>query len=106
MKQKYTIGFIALVLTIVLAGCVHDYPSMTEDGEEGIDPTLVEVNTEVTLDLELVPLEIITQQNARSGTTKPNPPRKPKREPPKHKRTTAAASSSRRGGKASRNPVK
>jgi hypothetical protein len=70
MKQKYTIGFIALVLTIVLAGCVHDYPSMTEDGEEGVDPTLVEVNTEVTLDLELVPLEIITQKNARSGTTK------------------------------------
>lgn len=70
MKQKYTIGFIALVLTIVLASCVHDYPSMTEDGEEGIDPTLVEVNTEVTLDLELVPLEIITQKNARSGTTK------------------------------------
>lgn len=68
MKQKYTIGFIALVLTIVLAGCVHDYPSMTEDGEEGVDPTLVEVNTEVTLDLELVPLEIITQKNARSGT--------------------------------------
>lgn len=58
------------MLTIVLAGCVHDYPSMTEDGEEGIDPTLVEVNTEVTLDLELVPLEIITQKNARSGTTK------------------------------------
>lgn len=70
MKQKYAIGFIALVLTIVLAGCVHDYPSMTEDGEEGIDPTLVEVNTEVTLDLELVPLEIITQKNARSGTTR------------------------------------
>ena len=70
MKQKYTIGFIALVLTIVLAGCVHDYPSMTEDGEEGVDPTLVEVNTEVTLDLELAPLEIITQKNARSGTTK------------------------------------
>lgn len=70
MKQKYTIGFIALVLTIVLAGCVHNYPEMTEDGEEGIDPTLVEVNTEVTLDLELVPLEIITQKNARSGITK------------------------------------
>lgn len=70
MKQKYTIGFIALVLTIVLAGCVHDYPSMTEDGEESVDPTLVEVNTEVTLNLELVPLEIITQKNARSGTTK------------------------------------
>lgn len=70
MKQKYTIGFIALVLTIALVGCVHDYPGMTEDGEEGVDPTLVEVNTEVTLDLELVPLEIITQKNVRSGTTK------------------------------------
>lgn len=70
MKQKYYIGFIALVVATVLAGCVHDYPTMTEDGEEGIDPTLVEVNTEVTLDLELVPLEIITQKNARSGTTK------------------------------------
>ena len=57
------------MLTIVLAGCVHDYPGMTEDGEEGVDPTLVEVNTEVTLDLELVPLEIITNK-ARSGTTK------------------------------------
>ena len=70
MKQRYTIGFIALVLAVVLASCVHDYPSMTEDGEEGMDPTLVEVNTEVSLDLELVPLEIITQKNARSGTTK------------------------------------
>lgn len=69
MKQKYMIGFIALVLTIVLAGCVHDYPSMTEDGEEGVDPTLVEVNTEVTLDLELVPLEIITGKS-RAETTK------------------------------------
>lgn len=57
------------MLTIVFAGCVHDYPGMTEDGEEGVDPTLVEVNTEVTLDLELVPLEIITNK-ARSGTTK------------------------------------
>ena len=70
MKQKYTIGFIALVLTIALAGCVHDYPGMTEEGEEGVDPTLVEVNTEVTRDLELVPLEIITQESARSGTNK------------------------------------
>ncbi len=43
---------------------------MTEEGEEGVDPTLVEVNTEVTLDLELVPLEIITQESARSGTNK------------------------------------
>lgn len=91
MKQKYTIGFIALVLTIVLAGCVHDYPSMTEDGEEGVDPTLVEVNTEVTLNLELVPLEIITQKMHAA-------------EPRKQPLTIAAASSSKRGGAASQNP--
>ena len=70
MKQKYAIGFIALVMATLFVSCVHDYPGMTEEGEEGVDPTLVEVNTEVTLDLELVPLEIITQKNARSGTHK------------------------------------
>lgn len=67
MKNRYLIPL--LLWIAVLSGCVHDYPSMTEDGEEGVDPTLVQVATEVTLDLELVPLEIITQ-NARSGTTK------------------------------------
>ena len=56
MKQKYAIAFIALMMATLLAGCVHDYPSMTPDGEEGIDPTLVEVTTEVTLDLKLLPL--------------------------------------------------
>lgn len=63
MKQKYHISLIALVLAIAFTGCVHDYP----DGE-GIDPTLVEVNTEVTLDLALVPLQTVTNK-ARSGTT-------------------------------------
>lgn len=58
-----------MLLVATLSGCVHDYPTMTEDGEEGIDPTLVQVNTEVTLDLELVPLEIVTE-TARSGSTK------------------------------------
>ena len=69
MKQKYAIGFITFMLATVLAACVHDYPTMTPDGEEGIDPTLVEVSTEVTLDLELLPLEIITNQ-AHRGITK------------------------------------
>ena len=69
MKQKYAIAFTALMLATLLAACVHDYPSMTPDGEEGIDPTLVEVNTEVTLDLELLPLEATTDK-ARSGTPK------------------------------------
>lgn len=66
MKKRYYLLFLFIIL---LMGCVHDYPTMTDDGEEGVDPTLVQVNTEVTLDLELVPLEIITDK-ARSGTTK------------------------------------
>lgn len=64
MKQKYPISLIVLVMAIAFTGCVHDYP----DGE-GIDPTLVEVNTEVTLDLELVPLQTLAYK-ARSGTTR------------------------------------
>lgn len=64
MKQKYCINLLILLLTIGFVGCVHDYP----DGE-GIDPTLVEVETEVTLDLALVPLQTVTNK-ARSGTTK------------------------------------
>lgn len=66
MKKRYYLLFLFIIL---LTGCVHDYPTMIDDGEEGVDPTLVQVNTEVTLDLELVPLEIITDK-ARSGTTK------------------------------------
>ena len=58
-----------MLLVATLSGCVHDYPTMTEDGGEGVDPTLVEVNTEVTLDFELVPLELATE-TARSGRTK------------------------------------
>ncbi len=59
MKQKHYIASLALLLAACLCGCIHDYPLTTDDGEEGVDPTLVEVNTEVTLDLALVPLEII-----------------------------------------------
>ena len=66
MKKRYYLLFLFIIL---LTGCVHDYPTMTDDGEEGVDPTLVQVNTEVTLDLELVPLQIITDK-ARAGTTK------------------------------------
>ena len=51
MKKRYYLLFLFIIL---LRGCVHDYPTMTDDGEEGVDPTLVQVNTEVTLDLELV----------------------------------------------------
>lgn len=68
MKKQYSI--LLFMLLSMLGSCVHDYPTITEEGEEGIDPTLVQINTEVTLDLELVPLEIITQKNVRTVTTK------------------------------------
>lgn len=96
MKQKYAIGFITFMLATVLAACVHDYPAMTPDGEEGIDPTLVEVSTEVTLDLELLPLEIITNK-AHRGITKARAG---------EQRITAAASSSKHGATANRQPGK
>ena len=96
MKQKYAIGFITFMLATVLAACVHDYPAMTPDGEEGIDPTLVEVSTEVTLDLELLPLEIITNK-AHCGITKARAG---------EQTITAAASSSKHGATANRQPGK
>lgn len=68
MKQKHYIGFITLVTATLLAACVHDYPTMTPEGEEGIDPTLVVVDTEVTFDLDLEPFESITNKT-RSGAT-------------------------------------
>ena len=60
---------LTVLLAVLLAGCVHDYPTMTDDGEEGIDPTLVQVNTEVTLDLELLPLEVTTVMTSRTSAT-------------------------------------
>lgn len=56
MKWQY---FIDCVLAAFLfSACVHDYPSMTDDGEMGIDPTLIEVSVEVQLDLSLKPLQL------------------------------------------------
>lgn len=67
MKTQRTIRLcLTALLAVLLAGCVHDYPTMTGDGEEGIDPTLVQVNTEVTLDLELLPLEVTTVMTSRT----------------------------------------
>lgn len=67
MKQKFCVALISFIVAVSLSGCVHDYPAMTPDGEDGVDPTLVEVSTDVVLDLELVPLEIVTPVVVRSG---------------------------------------
>lgn len=69
--MKYTKVILAALvfiplLTVLLAGCVHDFPTMTDDGEQGVDPTLVQVNTEVTLDLEFLPLTAVVQKTRQA----------------------------------------
>lgn len=61
MKQKHYIGLIALLAT-AFTSCVRDLP---DNG--GIDPTLVEVATEVTLAPGFIPLEI-TPPDVKSRT--------------------------------------
>ena len=96
MKQKYAIGFITFMLATVLAACVHDYPAMTPDGEEGIDPTLVEVSTEVT-----------PTSNSYHWKSSPTRHTAESQKPvPENKRITAAASSSKHGATANRQPGK
>lgn len=55
MKWQYFIDF--MLAAFLFSACVHDYPSMTDDGEMGIDPTLIEVSVEVQLDISLKPLQ-------------------------------------------------
>lgn len=56
MKKQYYIVFV--LAAYLFSACVHDYPSMTDGGEMGIDPTLIEVSVEVQLDLSLKPLQL------------------------------------------------
>lgn len=60
MKQRHCIWLATLLATVVLTSCVHDLPD-----EGGVDPTLVEVSTEVTPAPGFVPLEI-TSPEAKS----------------------------------------
>lgn len=55
MKRLCTI--ICVVAVLVLTACIHDFPTLTDEGEEGIDPTLVEVSADVILNLAFDPLE-------------------------------------------------
>lgn len=55
MKRLCTI--ICVVAVLVLTACIHDFPTLTDEGEEGIDPTLVEVSADVILNLPFDPLE-------------------------------------------------
>ncbi len=54
MKRKLAQIIVAIVVLFVSAGCpVHEYPTWTEDGELGVDPTKVSLTAEINLDLTL-----------------------------------------------------
>lgn len=58
MKQEiYTISIFYRLLCLALlpfftTACLYEYPTLTKDGELGIDPTVVNVNVDLTLNLK------------------------------------------------------
>lgn len=69
VNLRHIIKYMLLPLVLLLSGCIHDYPTLTPDGEDGVDPTLVEVTANVMLDLDFVPLDIDVwnPRGSRSG---------------------------------------
>lgn len=58
MKKKIhtlitRIGILFLVLPMLVSSCLHEEPEWTADGKKGVDPTQVNVMTELKLDLQL-----------------------------------------------------
>lgn len=62
MKRRYRMVYVLAVL--VLTACVHDFPTLTDDGETGVDPTLVEVSADVVLNLAFSPHEVRAKHSA------------------------------------------
>ena len=63
----FRIGSLLLFLPVLVSSCLFEDPELTSDGKEGIDPTQVNIMTEVTLDMQLGSLEI-----NRSRAAEPN----------------------------------
>ena len=75
MKNKiYTtyihLGALLMLLPAIVSSCLYEEPELTADGTKGVDPTQVNIMSEVTLDMNLAPLEI---NNTRAATTSVNP---------------------------------
>lgn len=71
MKNKiYTtfihLGALLMLLPAIVSSCLYEEPELTADGTKGVDPTQVNIMSEVTLDMNLAPLEI---NNTRAATT-------------------------------------
>lgn len=53
MKRKpITYILFSLLLPVVITSCIYEHPSLTDDGEMGIDPTQVIVKANLTLNLK------------------------------------------------------
>ena len=73
MKNKiYTtfihLGALLMLLPAIVSSCLYEEPELTADGTKGVDPTQVNIMSEVTLDMNLAPLEI---NNTRAATVRP-----------------------------------
>lgn len=71
MKKKihsllFRLGSLFLLLPVIASSCLFEDPELTADGEEGIDPTEVNVMTELTLDMHLDALELNKDRAGRS----------------------------------------
>ncbi len=55
--SRFYIKSVGVLFMLLLTGCLHDHPSVMPDGEIGVDPTLVSVDADVTLDLSMEPFK-------------------------------------------------
>lgn len=53
MKKKLTTYLLYLLLPTLMTGCLYEHPVMTEDGEIGVDPTSVTLDTKLKLNFAM-----------------------------------------------------
>lgn len=56
-----------LLTSIFVSSCLYEEPELTADGEMGVDPTAVNIMTNLTLETSFVPVEV--NRNTRAATT-------------------------------------
>lgn len=60
------LGVLLMLLPAIVSSCLYEEPELTADGTKGVDPTQVNIMTEVTLDMQLTSLEV---NNTRAAST-------------------------------------
>lgn len=66
-KKPYSFRFLPLLLgcmlSLAVSSCLYEEPELTENGEEGVDPTLVNVSTDLSINLDITS---VIQQSTRA----------------------------------------